>query len=134
MRIAWVRLILAAIAAEACAILILVAAVALFGPGEPNAAQLFAERLGRFVGPIAGTLLGLAGGYLIARRLNSGQLLHGALFGVVFAATDVVLLLAAQAAFEWLFVASNATRIVSGTLGGMLATKFAPQPPTHGAT
>jgi hypothetical protein len=85
------RMVLLALVMEALAVLV----VAVFGPSNPAAAQAYAERLGYWVGPIAGFTLCLAGGWLVSRRPRSGQVARGLLLGT----------------------------LVAGSLGGYLATK-----------
>jgi hypothetical protein len=108
-------------AAEIGAILVLVCLVAIFGPQEATAAQVYAEKLGQWVGPLAGAILGFLGAFLVARPLERDQLLHGALFGCFHALIDIVLLVAMQAPFEWLFVASNAGKVFAAITGGFCA-------------
>jgi hypothetical protein len=117
------RMVLLALAIEALAVVVLILVVAVFGPSDPAAAQAYAERLGSWVGPIAGFTLCLAGGWLVARRLASGQVARGFLLGTLVAAIDVAILIAGGAAFQLIFVVSNLGRIVAGSLGGYLATK-----------
>lgn len=115
------RILILAVAAEALAILSLVALVATLGPTDPEAAQQYAARLGRWVGPIAGFVFCVLGGWLAARGAAARLVLHGLTLGAMVAAIDVLLLLASGSAFEWLFVASNAGRLVAGSIGGFLA-------------
>ena len=126
MRIRWIKLIVGAVAAEIGAILILVCLVAIFGPQEANAAQVYAEKLGLWVGPLAGALLGFLGAFWIARPLEKDQLLHGALFGCFHALIDIALLVAMQAPFEWLFVVSDAGKIAAAIAGGVCAARIRP--------
>ena len=113
------RLAVAVIAAEAVPILVLVAVVALFGPSNQVDATAFAERAGQWVGPIAGSICTFAAAAWVTRARDgwSGATL-GLLVGVLVAAIDVALLIAAGAAFQWLFLASNGLRVVAGTIGG----------------
>ena len=128
MQIRWVRILVGAVAAEAVAIFVLVVLVAILGPRDPNGAQAYAERLGRFVGPFAGAVFGVIGGYLVARGGTGNRILQGALFGLFFALVDVALLIAGQAPFAWLFVISNAGRIIGGTVGGAIAERKCDRP------
>ena len=114
------RMLLLAVVIEATAVLVLVVFVASFGPADPVAAQAYAERLGTWVGPIAGFVLCLGGGWLVARSLREGQVARGALLGTMVAAIDVAILVAGGAAFQAIFVVSNLGRVVAGALGGML--------------
>ena len=123
MKIRWIRLIAGAIAAEILAILVLVALVAIFGPKNQAEAEAYAQRLGQWVGPLAGVVLSFLGALWVSRGLTSGHLLHGFLFGLVYALVDVALLVAMQAPFMWLFVASDAGKVLAGVAGGFVAAK-----------
>ena len=70
--IRWGRVIIGGIIAEVAVILILIALVATFGPSESASAQAFAERLGRWVGPIGGALCSFLAAFYVARPLTSG--------------------------------------------------------------
>lgn len=117
------RMALLAVAIEATAVLILVLVVAVFGPAEPAAAEAYAQRLGYWVGPIAGFILCLGGGWLVARPLQERQVQRGALLGTMVAAIDVAILVAGGATFQPIFVLSNLGRIVAGSLGGLSASR-----------
>ena len=116
-------MILTAIAAEVTAILILVLIVAIFGPRDQAQAQVFAEKHGQWVGPLAGVVLSFLGALWVCRGLTSGHLLHGFLFGLIYALIDAALIVAAQAPFMWLFVASDAGKFFAGIAGGWAAAK-----------
>ena len=122
MRLRWLRCLVAAVLAEIAAIITLVLIVAVVGPRDPAAAQAYAEGLGRFIGPLAGALFGILGGYFVARPLTERHLLHGAFFGVLFAMIDLALLAFSRAPFESLFVISNIGRVIGGVLGARLAS------------
>ncbi|MEO7932826.1 MAG: hypothetical protein ABIT76_06685 [Chthoniobacterales bacterium] len=121
MKIPWIKLIVAAITAEVTAILVLVCLVAIFGPKEASQAQVYAEKLGWWVGPIAGTVLSFIGAFWITRRLANDHLVQGSLFGLIYSLIDVALIIAMQPPFEWIFVVSNAGKITAGVLGGLVA-------------
>jgi|SRR5688572_24488067 len=125
MKIRWMRLIAGAIAAEVLAILILILLVAIFGPRDQAQAQAYAQKLGLWVGPLAGLVLSFLGALWVSRELASGRLLHGFLFGLVYALVDVALLVVAQAPFAWLFVASDGGKVLAGLAGGLLAASRA---------
>ena len=117
------RILVAAIAVEVLAILVLVVLVALAGPADPEAAEAYAKRLGFWVGPIAGFVLCMIGGWWVARGLAKAQVPNGLVLGLVAAAIDVAILLASGSEFHPVFVISNIGRIVAGTLGGLLAAR-----------
>jgi hypothetical protein len=123
LKIRWIKLIVGPIVAEVLAILILVAIVAIFGPRNQAQAQVYAEKLGVWVGPLAGIVLSLLGALWVSRGLTTGRLLHGFLFGFVYALVDVALLVAGQAPFMWLFVASGGGKLLAGIVGGLVAAK-----------
>lgn len=124
MQIRWLRLILGAIAAEIAAILALVCVVAIFGPNTAEAAQAYAQKAGRWVGPWAGALFSFIGAVWVGRSVESGKLIHGVLFGFLLALVDVVLLLAMRAPFEWVLVVSDAGKIIAGSIGGFVAARI----------
>ena len=125
MKIRWIKLITGAILAEISAILTLVLIVAIFGPRDQAQAQAYAEKLGQWVGPLAGVLLSFFGALWVSRGLTSGHFLHGFLFGLIYALVDVALLVAMRAPFMWLFVASDAGKFLAGIAGGAIAAKHA---------
>lgn len=121
------RMALLAVLIEALTVSVLVVAVALFGPPDPEAAQAFAEQVGYWLGPIAGFILCFIGGWLVARRLASGHVTRGLLLGALVAAIDIALLVATGAGFRPMFAVSNLGRLVAGSLGGLVAGKLAQQ-------
>ena len=118
-------MIAGAIAAEVLAILILVLIVAVFGPRNQEQAQAYAEKMGQWVGPLAGVVLSFLGALWVSRGLTSGHLLHGTLFGAIYALIDAALIVAAQAPFMWLFVASDGGKLLAGIAGGFVAASAA---------
>ena len=116
-------MVLLAVAVEATAVLVLVLMVAVLGPADPVEAQAYAESLGRWVGPIAGFVLCLGGGWLVARHLTEGHVRQGLILGAMVAAIDVALLVASGAMFRPIFVFSNLGRVVAGSLGGLMAAE-----------
>ncbi len=121
------RIILIALLAEFLAVLTLVLIVAVFGPPGPADAQAFAERIGYWIGPIAGFSFTLLGGWWIARDLDKSQILNGFALGVAVAAVDIAILLLMSSGFELIFVFSNLGRVVAGTIGGWLASRYPKQ-------
>jgi hypothetical protein len=125
MKIRWIRLIAGGVTAEVLAILVLIIVVAIFGPKDQAQAQAYAEKLGQWVGPLAGVVLSFLGALWVSRGLDTGHLLHGFLFGLVYALVDVALLVAMQAPFMWLFVASDGGKVLAGLAGGLVAARSA---------
>ena len=123
MKVRWIKLILGAIAAEVGAIVALVCVVAVFGPKEASEAQRYAEKMGPWVGPIAGAIFSFIGAWWIGRSLTRGHLIHGLLFGLLVAAIDVSLLVAMRAPFEWLFVISDVGKVAAALIGGLVASR-----------
>lgn len=119
-------MVILAVAIEAAAVLILILSVALLGPSEPEAARAYAESLGYWLGPTAGFVLCLGGGWLVGRPLRGGQVTRGALLGTIVATIDVAILVGGGAAFQPILVASNLGRIVAGALGGLASSRWAP--------
>jgi hypothetical protein len=122
--IRWGRVIVGGMIAEVTVILILIALVATFGPSDPASAQAFAERLGRWVGPIGGALCSFLAAFYVARPLTLGNKTNGAAVGLFLAVLDVVLLAASQTPFQWLFVGSNLGKILAGYIGGVASFRL----------
>ncbi len=76
MTLRWLRLLPAAIVAEIIPIVILVALVAIFGPGDAAEAEDFAASLGPWVGPLGGALATFLLAIWVARPLAAGHVLH----------------------------------------------------------
>lgn len=125
MALRWGRIAGAGLVAEIVPIVLLVLVVAVFGPGEEAAAQAFAERQGRWVGPLGGAAACAAAGWWAARGSARG-LPTGVAVGGIAAALDLALIVGSGAPFEWLFAASNAGRVLAGALGGARGGQSAP--------
>jgi len=115
------RIFAVGLLAEFLAVLSLVLIVAAIGPSDPDAAQSYAERIGLWVGPIAGFLFTLIGGWWIAKGLAEFQLINGFVLGVVAATIDITILVLSGAEFMLVFAVSNIGRVIAGSLGGWLA-------------
>jgi len=118
------RIMIAAVGAEVLAVLALVLLVALFGPADGVAAQAYAERLGYWVGPIAGFGFCLLGGFWVARGLHTAQVPNGLVLGCVVAGIDIGILVVSGAAFQPVFAVSNIGRVIAGSVGGWIARRF----------
>ena len=112
-----------AIVVELLAIVVLVGIVGVFGPSDPGEAEAYAQRLGAWVGPLAGFVLTLGGAWLIARSQAERHVVYGLVLGATVAAIDIILLLESGADFEPVFVLSNIGRLVAGGVGGWLASR-----------
>ena len=118
------RIALATIAGELAPILLLVVVVLIYETRGVDAQtrQAFAERVGMWLGPIAGAIATFGFGFLAARGTER-PLLHGTLVGVAVALFDAVLTLATGAKFIPLFAASWAGRFLAGAAAGLLAAR-----------
>jgi apolipoprotein N-acyltransferase len=115
------RIVVAVIAAELLGVLALVAVVALFGPADAAEAQTYAERMGMWIGPSSGFVLCAIGGWWVAKSVVTDRVMHGLVVGLLAAALDIALLLAAGASVTLVPAMSNVGRVVAGTLGAWLA-------------
>jgi len=118
------RITLATIASELTPILLLVVVVLIYETTgvDPQTRQAFAERVGMWLGPIAGAISTFGFGFLAARGTDR-PLLHGTLVGIAVALLDAVLIFAPGAKFIPLFAASWAGKILAGVAAGLLAAR-----------
>ena len=116
----WGRIILAVILAELAAVVLLVVLVFLTGPSDPDGATRYAEEIGRWVGPVGGSLATFFAAWWAARG-SAKPLASGVAVGAIAAVLDVAILLVSADRFDWLFAASNVLRVVAGFLGGRFA-------------
>ena len=118
------RIALATIAGALTPILLLVVVVLIYETRGVDAQtrQAFAERVGMWLGPIAGAISTFGFGFLAARGTDR-PLLHGTLVGVAVALLDAVLIFAPGAKFIPLFAASWAGKILAGVAAGLLASR-----------
>jgi hypothetical protein len=118
------RVALATIASEATPILLLVLVVLVHETTGVDAQtrQAFAERVGMWLGPLAGAISTFGFGFLAARGTDR-PLLHGALIGVLVAALDAVLIFAPGGKFIPLFAVSWAGKILAGVTAGLIAAR-----------
>jgi hypothetical protein len=124
MQINWRRAIVATLIARGVGIALLIVVVALFAPPENQEAQEFAREMAARIGPVAGFLLCIAGGWWTARTAPiADRIPNGALMGVMAAAFDVALSFTFGGGFALLLVLANAGRIFAGALGGWMATR-----------
>lgn len=108
---------------ELVAILLLVGVVAVTGPSDPETAAALADRVGYWLGPAAGFVLCVVGGWYVAKDLESDWIRSGLILGAAAAGVDVLILVASGAAFQWVLVVSNVGRLIAGSLGGWLARR-----------
>ena len=118
------RVALATFVSELAPILLLVIVVLIYETRGVDAQtrQAFAERVGAWLGPIAGAIFTFLVGFRAVRALER-PLLHGTLIGVAVAILDAVLTMATGAAFIPLFAASWTGRVVAGVAAGALAAR-----------
>jgi len=118
------RIALATIAGELTPILLLVVVVLVYETRGVDAQtrQAFAERVGMWLGPIAGAISTFGFGFLAARGTDR-PLLHGTLVGIAIALLDAVLIFAPGGTFIPVFAASWAGKILAGVAAGFLAAR-----------
>ena len=118
------RIVLATIAGELAPILLLVVVVLIYETKgvDPQTRQAFAERVGMWLGPIAGAISTFGFGFMAARSTDR-PLLHGALVGIAVALLDAALILGSGAKFIPLFAFSWAGKILAGVAAGLLAAR-----------
>lgn len=118
------RIALATTAGELTPILLLVVVVLIYETRgvDPQTRQAFAERVGMWLGPIAGAISTFGFGYLAARGTGR-PLLHGTLVGIAVALLDAVLTLGTGAKFIPLFAASWAGKILAGVAAGLFVAR-----------
>ena len=118
------RIALATIAGELTPILLLVVVVLAYETRGVDAVtrQAFAERVGLWLGPIAGAIATFGFGYWAARNADR-PLLHGTIVGVSVALLDAGIIVASGAKFIPVFAASWAGKIIAGVVAGMLAAR-----------
>jgi hypothetical protein len=118
------RIALATIAGELTPILLLVIVVLMYETTGVDAQtrQAFAERVGMWLGPIAGAISTFGFGFLAARDTHRPRL-HGTLVGVAVALLDAGIIFASGAKFIPLFAASWAGKILAGVVAGRLAAR-----------
>jgi hypothetical protein len=118
------RIVLATIASELTPILLLVVVVLIYETRgvDPQTRQAFAERVGMWLGPIAGAISTFGFGFLAARGTDR-PLLHGSIIGVAVALLDAVLIFAPGAKFIPVFAVSWAGKILAGMAAGLFAAR-----------
>lgn len=118
------RITRATIGGELTPILLLVIVVLAYETTGVDAQtrQAFAERIGRWLGPIAGAIATF-GFSLWASRGTDRPLLHGTIIGIAVAVIDAALTMATGAKFIPLFAASWAGRVIAGVAAGLFAAR-----------
>jgi hypothetical protein len=118
------RIALATIAGELTPIVLLVLVVLVYETGGVDAQtrQAFANRVGTWLGPIAGAIATFGFGFLAARGTDR-PLLHGTLIGVAVALLDAAICFGSGLKFIPLFAASWTGRILAGVAAGLLAAR-----------
>ncbi len=125
------RITLATILAELTPILLLVVVVLIYETRgvDPQTRQAFAERVGMWLGPIAGAISTFGFAFLASRGTDR-PLLHGTIVGIAVTLLDAVLTFASGALpadqfekFIPLFAAAYAGKILGGVAAGLLAAR-----------
>ena len=116
-RIRWGRVVLGAVAAEASVIL-LIAAISIALPE-------FRESAGYYVAPPASALATFLMTLWVARKLESGFILHGILVGLIGVVLTGGFIFLAKPEDRVMYGVSYVLRIIGGYLGGVVARKTA---------
>lgn len=118
------RIALATIAGELTPIVLLVVVVLIYETRgvDVQTRQAFAERVGMWLGPIAGAIATFGFGFWAARGTER-PLLHGTIIGIAVALLDAVIIFGSRATFIPVFAASWAGKIIAGVAAGLLATR-----------
>ena len=121
------RVALAALFAELIPLIVLVAAVTIYGylhPGlDKSIYETFATQAAGIIGPVAGTLATLGLAFWAARKPESRRLLHGLLTGILVVILDLAIFATPKADFELKDVLVLLAKLVAGALGGYLAQR-----------
>ena len=122
----WMRVIIAGVLTEACVVLLIVIVVTAYkyavSPTEADY-QMFAGRVGFYVGVFGGALTAFVFALWVGRSLRADFLTNGFLVGCVAALLHVGLLAASKAEFQVAYVVADALKLVGGALGGYVAQK-----------
>ena len=118
------RIALATIASELTPILLLVVVVLIYETRgvDPQTRQAFAERVGMWLGPIAGAISTFCFGFIAARGTGR-PVLHGTIVGVAVALLDAALIFGSGAKFIPLFAASWTGKILAGVAAGVMEAR-----------
>ena len=121
------RVALAALFAELIPLIVLVAAVTVYGylmPGlDKSDYETFAKQAAAYIGPVAGTLATLGFAFWAARKPESRRLLHGLLTGILVVILDLAIFSTPKADFDLKDVLVLLAKLVAGALGGYLAQR-----------
>jgi hypothetical protein len=122
----WVRVIIAGVLTEACVVLIIVIIVTAYkfavSPAEADY-QVFAGRVGFYVGVFGGGVMAFIFALWVGRSLRADFLTNGFLVGCVAALLHVGLLAASKAEFQIAYVIADVLKLAGGALGGYVAQK-----------
>jgi len=123
-RIRWGRVVLAAVAAEAAVILLIVAINTI----RPE----FGEWAGYHIAPPASGVATFLMVLWVARKLETGFVLHGILVGLAGVALTGGFIFAAKPEDRLMYGVSFVLRIIGGYLGGVVARRLADRRPAFG--
>ena len=114
-RIRWGRVVLAAVAAEV-AVILLIIAISIIRPESRESA-------GHYAAPPASALATFLMVLWVARKLESGFILHGILVGLVGVVLTAGFVFVAKPEDRLMYGVSYLLRIVGGYLGGVVARR-----------
>ncbi|MBK0403259.1 TIGR04086 family membrane protein [Adhaeribacter sp. BT258] len=121
------RVAIAALIAELIPLIVLVAAITIYGylmPGlDKSVYETFATQAAAYIGPVAGTLATLGMAFWAARKPENRRWLHGLLTGILVVILDLAIFATPKADFDLNDGLVLLAKFAAGLLGGYLAQR-----------
>lgn len=122
------RVVIAALLAELIPIIVLMAVIITYGyiaapEQSPDTYKVFAEKAGRVIKPLVGTLATLGMGYWAANKTEQDHLKYGIYTGLVVILIELAILATPETTFGLTTILTILGSLIGGTLGGYLAQK-----------
>ncbi len=132
-RVGWGWILLGAVLAHLCSVILIAAAawgyMLLWPPQSgPDAFSVAARQTGLRLGPVAGAALAFLFGYLASRRSPGREQLAGVLVGTLAALLLLPLLPGAEPAARIIYVLSMALKVLAGAAGGAATARRSRRP------